>query len=512
MTSLRLYKAWDPSWPEEEREATWHNLVEFAKARNITFLMGTQISCKDEADLQIWNWTKSLLSLLGPEHVMGLAIGNEMELLFTKSGVDSSVTLECINQVWSGGYFWQKFVRLVTEFDELGFNNTFVTTVFGGLALASTGQPFYEDPKAMVSSFLTNASMRYGSRFAFTFNLYPYFDPNILLDVDTPDQCDSAILTSACWNKTCHVPTSIAYTRTRLQMLTGRADNTLWIGETGWSSPQSSSLATILARCAAWSSNSTMQEFYAGFLHYDLDSLDEGQAPDHIFFFAARDSVNFGVGEHFGLVETCASERCKLRSGGYEKPERQRVQDRLPVLAAQAKQDPSPEVADDQLASMVLQTARQKLRNGTTLQSYDCTLGLSAWTPKKRSWCCKQRNVGCAAYDCYRLLEEAFEQGEWPTTAVRAWCCEHQNMGCQSYSGAKRDRHERYYLTRKFALDQSEGHRSLAFVSGIFASIMVGFASLSSCFVVGRVLFSRLHAFRARSYQLIPAEVELGEE
>mmetsp|Transcript_83499 Transcript_83499/g.259350 ORF Transcript_83499/g.259350 Transcript_83499/m.259350 type:complete len:358 (+) Transcript_83499:428-1501(+) len=255
---------------------------------------------------------------LGPEHVMGLAIGNEMDLLFSKSGIDPDVTAECIREVWGGGRFWRMFSRRVAELDAMGFGSVTVTSVFGGLAL--DGTPFKENPaEALVMSFFINASRAYGERFAFAFNFYPYFDPTLQLDPGSPDQCKQALASATCFSKDCDIPRIAARTRRKIQQITGLPNSTFWVGETGWSSPISSSLNTPLAKCEEWSSMETFQLFYRNFLAWNM-SVSDVEPPDHVFYFTTRNSLNYGIPESFGLIETCRDRRCKLHSPGFMAP------------------------------------------------------------------------------------------------------------------------------------------------------------------------------------------------
>mmetsp|Transcript_79631 Transcript_79631/g.257951 ORF Transcript_79631/g.257951 Transcript_79631/m.257951 type:complete len:522 (-) Transcript_79631:86-1651(-) len=319
VSHLRIFKAWEPGWPESARAGTWRRIADFAAINGARVLVGTQVTCTPEADEQDWQWTKELLALLGPEQVMGVAVGNEMELLFSKGGVDHAVTEECIEEVWGGGRFWRMFSRRVAELDAMGFGDVQVTSVFGGLAL--NGEPFLESPReALVTSFLRNASSTYGQRFTFTFNFYPYFDPTLTLDPGTTDQCSRALAVATCFESNCSIPTMAASARQKIQQLTGSSNDTFWVGETGWSAPTSSSLNTEMAKCKEWSSVETFRSFYERFLHWDMASVDGFRPPDHVFYFTARDSSNYGVPEAFGLVETCADVHCKLRGPTYIAP------------------------------------------------------------------------------------------------------------------------------------------------------------------------------------------------
>ncbi|CAE8691400.1 unnamed protein product, partial [Polarella glacialis] len=303
VTSLRLFKAWDPHW-QDDRLLAWQNLKAFVTSTGAKVLLGTQITCVEEDDLQAWEWTKELLQLLHPSHVMGLAIGNELELLWTKSS--AIVSDACVNKIWKEGRFWNLFTTMVEEFDNLGFGAVPVTSVFGGLALAGNAtHPFYEAPgRALVNMFLVNATQRYGDRYAWTWTTYPYFDPNEQMDVGTSDRCDDALSHSLCWESTCDAPKSMAYTRRKMEKMTGKRDSIMWIGETGW---PSSGYTNAMKACTYWASNTSSQEYYRNFLQWDL-GLPGEEPPDHVFYFTLRDALNFGNGEHFGVIEQCVQQ------------------------------------------------------------------------------------------------------------------------------------------------------------------------------------------------------------
>mmetsp|Transcript_2690 Transcript_2690/g.7730 ORF Transcript_2690/g.7730 Transcript_2690/m.7730 type:complete len:634 (+) Transcript_2690:41-1942(+) len=315
MSSIRLFKAWDARWEEGGREKSWDGLVEYVSKAGAKVFVGTPLTCDEKADDQSWAWTKELMKKLRPRNVMGLAIGNELELLQFK-GLEF-VPDGCLNDLWERGYVWRKFQQYVAEFDAMGFDAIPVTSVFSGLGLA--GDSFYEVPgRARVGSLLANATRVYGRRFAFTWNFYPYFDSSMRLDAGSTSECQGALGAASCWGPGCIVPSQLRHARTKMRALTGHGDSLLWIGETGWSSPVSSSLNTELSRCPAWSSKSTFERFYKGFLDWDLDIGEGEKGPDHAFWFTVRDSTTFGADEHFGLIAGCDQPKCKIASAGFQ--------------------------------------------------------------------------------------------------------------------------------------------------------------------------------------------------
>jgi len=179
------------------------------------------------------------------------------------------------------------------------------------------GNPFFEVPgQALVNSFLLKASRKYGRRFAFMWNIYPYFDQKMTLDPGTVDQCRLALGRSTCMSPNCNVPTMATLYRQKMFQLTGMKDSLMWIGETGWSSPKSPDIRTAVANCKAWSDITALWDFYRSFLYWDLMIGDE-RRPDHVFYFTLRDSSTFGVGEHFGLIKTCKDDLCKIQADSF---------------------------------------------------------------------------------------------------------------------------------------------------------------------------------------------------
>mmetsp|Transcript_68254 Transcript_68254/g.177160 ORF Transcript_68254/g.177160 Transcript_68254/m.177160 type:complete len:429 (-) Transcript_68254:49-1335(-) len=323
VTSVRLFKAWHPTWGgtgserglRSRMEAAWSHLLEFADSNNAKYWVGTQLSCNREDDDRDWRWLQDFLQLLGPSRVMGLSVGNELELLYQKQGVSD----ECVQRLWSGGYVWEQFTKRVREFDAMGFSHIPVTSVFGGFAFS--GDPFVESPKqALLASFLRNSISLYGHRFVFAFNFYPYFDPNLHMDPGGDNSCRAALQHGLCFGASCDLPLSLKRLRSRLVQVGGSPNHTIWLGETGWSTPVSSTLNTDMVNCPEWSSMESFQAYYENFLNWDLH-VGEGVAPaDHVFYFSPRDSDNFGFSEHFGLVDSCRTAGCKIRSPGYTVP------------------------------------------------------------------------------------------------------------------------------------------------------------------------------------------------
>jgi hypothetical protein len=312
VTSIRLFKAWEADWPDSERLRTWDALTAFAQANNAKFLVGTQVTCNETADDADWELVKQFLVKIGVDHVMGVAIGNELELFWKHA------TLECIDKMWAKRYAINKTISRIAELDKLpGFDKVSVTSVFGAYALAGVGNvPFVNIPNATVNDYLSEVHQKYGRRWVFTFNIYSYFDTGNHLDPGPGHQCNAALKMSTCLGGGCLVSFIGIAARTKMQQLTGNPDDTFWLGETGWSTPMADTLPEAnaeMGNCTEWSKESRFRTFYKSFLDWDLQMDGAHRGPDHVFYFAVRDSLAFGETEYFGLVTSCDATQCKLQ-------------------------------------------------------------------------------------------------------------------------------------------------------------------------------------------------------
>ncbi|CAE7246989.1 unnamed protein product [Symbiodinium necroappetens] len=168
LTSLRLFKAWDASWDAELRQSAWIELRKFVRRQNVKVLYGTLISCNETADDMDWLYVKELMMFIGREHVMALAIGNEVELLHTQKNISD----KCVNDIFEGGYFYTKVMHRANDLAAMpGFSDVKLTTVMGGFILG--GEPFVNTREARVLDFFTKINADFGRRWAWSFNTRP---------------------------------------------------------------------------------------------------------------------------------------------------------------------------------------------------------------------------------------------------------------------------------------------------------------------------------------------------
>lgn len=323
VSSLRLFSPWKKEWPEAAREQAWNDLQAYLEKNNAKILLGSQITCDPDSDAEVWSWTKQLISKLGSNRIMGVAIGNELDLLWMK---DSNFqTPACIERLWNSSEptsVLQTFLSWIAELDNAvpGFESVPVTSVWSTYCYAA--EPFVDNPKqVMCKTFFQEAIKKFGTRFTFSFNIYPYFDTANHLDPNTKDQCQESLKGKLCFDdKSCFTNTVATQGRIKIRSLLNEmnlpdTNYQLWIGESGWSHPVSSTTQPVMKNCPEWSSNATFVKNYNGWLTWDLTLTDDKSiAPaDHVFFFTMRDSFNFGMTEHFGLISKCGDSRCKLQ-------------------------------------------------------------------------------------------------------------------------------------------------------------------------------------------------------
>eukprot|EP00913_Durusdinium_trenchii_P010104 g9477.t1 len=76
---------------------------------------GRVLKPEQKDDDRDWRLVKQLVQVLGRQHVMGIAVGNELELLQFKENVST----ECIQRMWKGGYFLRKLSERAADLDHL---------------------------------------------------------------------------------------------------------------------------------------------------------------------------------------------------------------------------------------------------------------------------------------------------------------------------------------------------------------------------------------------------------
>lgn len=259
------------------------------------------MTCDPDADDAMWQWNLELMKLLGKDHVMGVSIGNEMDV-FGHLRFDSNAP--CNKMLWEGMY-WNILKSRISDLDAHGFEDTRVTITWAMSVLDALETPFKEDALAKANTLVTQAFKRLGSRWVWSFNIYPMWSHDLW-----PTSVGDCGSRSALATQIEPVKTMLKQIRQRIQRVTGNHDDTLWIGGTGWSFPVPRSLHETLSFCPSFHSLSTFKDWYENFLAWDL-SVGEGvNGPDHVFYSAIRDSNNNG----FGLINSCASSTCKVEA------------------------------------------------------------------------------------------------------------------------------------------------------------------------------------------------------
>lgn len=309
VTSLRLFKPWHPTWGDDgARKKSWSFLKKWVTTNNAKLLMGTEVTCDADADDQSWKWNLELMELLGKEHILGVAVGNEMDIFVRRA------SKECNEDLWNGRY-WETLKRRVQDMDEAGLEEVKVTIVWAMSVLGA--KPWKEDAEAKVNTLVTQAFEKWGDRWVWTFNVYSIWDSNFW----PHSNADCAAKTKE--------SVSIHYTkailkaaREHINMTTGSLENPMWVGENGWSSPVPDGHPGF-PFCPQYDSIDAFRTAYENFLSWDLSLPDGLKGPEHAFYFTMRDAYNGGAHESFGLIKQCNETRCKIynASSGGEEPD-----------------------------------------------------------------------------------------------------------------------------------------------------------------------------------------------
>eukprot|EP00443_Scrippsiella_acuminata_P071545 CAMPEP_0115466944 /NCGR_PEP_ID=MMETSP0271-20121206/50182_1 /TAXON_ID=71861 /ORGANISM="Scrippsiella trochoidea, Strain CCMP3099" /LENGTH=436 /DNA_ID=CAMNT_0002893941 /DNA_START=1 /DNA_END=1311 /DNA_ORIENTATION=- len=313
--ALRLFRTTQPGWDETRISQFRISLAAHVRHTGAKVLVGTQITCSEPEDDADWAHTLDLLKTLNASHVLGLAVGNELDQLAYKGGT----TKDCVTTMWSGYLLSKLHARMEDVRKIPGFEQLPVTSVFTAGVVWDTGAfPFKDTPDCRVNTFLTQV-IQMEPNWVFTLNFYPYFDPTIGMDPDGT-HCKAAMEKCKCFDKaSCLNILSMQQSRKAMTRLTGDPNARFWVGEVGWSAPMASTLHTTVSRCTEFSGYKMFYDYYKNFLAWDLTipkTYDESSSafapPEMAFYFSMRDSANFGAEEHFGLIDTCDSSSCKL--------------------------------------------------------------------------------------------------------------------------------------------------------------------------------------------------------
>jgi hypothetical protein len=320
VTAIRTNAPWRSFWDQAKRDISMSNLVKFVKANNAKVLVGQDATCNETDDDLQWKQNLQFIKQLGEEHVLGVAIGNEMDILWQHSAWWRKPFPNCMIDLWDRGGYVKAFQRRVSEMDAaLGTHTIPVTSVWtaGFSHSGNPLMPFTEWPgRAMVRSFVQEVYGAYGKRWVWTFNPYPIWSRGLQPDTDNPAQCNDAIAAT----KGPIAQDMIAAVRKAIKVLTKQDDDPIWAGEYGWSSPISQGMAGIrIFDCKNYTSLQTFAGYYEHFLKWDL-TLSEATDPedrklkglDRAFFFTMRDASNGGAREYFGLVGKCGDTKCKI--------------------------------------------------------------------------------------------------------------------------------------------------------------------------------------------------------
>lgn len=232
--------------------------------------------------------------MLGKDHIMGVAIGNELDVAGNNQACWGQGLFPTGND-----HFWNMFKSRVDDLDSMGFNETKVTVVWS-MGLIG-GDPF----NGAIMDFLTKAHDNYGDRWVWSVNPYPIWDHS--QQPQNPQECDFKIDNAIALSYT---KTGMSTVRTKVNTYAGESA-LVWATESGWSAPgiQQAAQEAIVQRCPRWAAQETLWTFYQNLMDWDMTLNDGLRDLDHMFYFTLRDVH----GESFGMIQNCDATQCKLQ-------------------------------------------------------------------------------------------------------------------------------------------------------------------------------------------------------
>jgi hypothetical protein len=250
------------------------------------------------------------LALLGEERILGISIGNELDL-----GADfgaGDALWPCVRerlqervldlQSFAGGRF--RDVPVTTIFSE----HSFLTPDGSEWVVNPLADPDTITLKARVAETLSFLQSLPGN-FVYGFNSYSYFSP---CPPSSEISCVEWQQQATCFDGPHCSPIrklqGIRRVVDKFDSSLGRATpSPLWIGEMGWSSPAADTNAVDCSAygtqsCPGWSNFDMFRTYYRNYLSWNMTIGDGLIPPEYAFYFAIRDAALFGQSEHFGLV------------------------------------------------------------------------------------------------------------------------------------------------------------------------------------------------------------------
>eukprot|EP00929_Paragymnodinium_shiwhaense_P024319 TRINITY_DN14_c0_g1_i3.p1 TRINITY_DN14_c0_g1~~TRINITY_DN14_c0_g1_i3.p1 ORF type:complete len:601 (-),score=99.29 TRINITY_DN14_c0_g1_i3:142-1944(-) len=372
--SMRLFKPWGMTAPKiftGDMHKAWRGLKSWAASTGAKILIGISVTCEMLNDEKEWAAGKRFINYIGADRIMGVAIGNEIDLQI------GAANAQCIDDLWKKGGYEKLIKRRVKEFEKIpGMRGKPITAVVSMQSMSS--YPFIWK----VRKFLRNIWKTWGDRFVMSVNVYPQFNSGL-----RKGGCHGAATSGTSYNTSDpdnlgFMPNLVKDIRKRMAEVGGQ-DRKLWIGETGWATHA----YCVLGCYEACNAPETQEKFYNGFLKWDLldglggpkncgkptgkcreavdfamtdgiyghpewypgltnsspeedfqdhlASQDRGGCPhtckweaahpsekptvpvtpqgaEHVFYFTLRDSYVFGQREEFGILKECGDPKCKF--------------------------------------------------------------------------------------------------------------------------------------------------------------------------------------------------------
>merc|ERR1719343_1909017 len=109
--TIRLFKTWGMTKPikfKGDYHKAWKGLKGFAQASGAKFLVGVSVTCDTNEDEKEWAAGREFIKYVGPERIMGVGIGNEIDL---QIGADNHY--HCKDKLWNHDGYYQTFVKRV---------------------------------------------------------------------------------------------------------------------------------------------------------------------------------------------------------------------------------------------------------------------------------------------------------------------------------------------------------------------------------------------------------------